>query len=191
VPRLLVVIGSTRPGRVGLPVGQWLVGRARASGDWEVDVADLAEIALPFLDEPEHPRLRRYTKPHTLAWSARVDAADAVVFVIPEYNHGINAATKNAIDFLNQEWALKPVGTVSYGGVSAGTRAAEMLNQVVTTLRMVTVQPAVNIPFVAQFIGDDGAVVPNAVMEAAADAMLAELLRMTPVLATLRRVETP
>jgi NAD(P)H-dependent FMN reductase len=171
-------------------VGQWLVGRARASGDWEVDVADLAEIALPFLDEPEHPRLRRYTKPHTLAWSARVDAADAVVFVIPEYNHGINAATKNAIDFLNQEWALKPVGTVSYGGVSAGTRAAEMLNQVVTTLRMVPVQPAVNIPFVAQFIGDDGAVVPNAIMEASADAMLAELLRMTPALAALRRAET-
>jgi NAD(P)H-dependent FMN reductase len=190
VPRLLVVIGSTRPGRVGLPVAQWLVGRARASGDWDVDVADLAEIALPFLDEPEHPRLRRYTKPHTLAWSARVDAADAVVFVIPEYNHGINAATKNAIDFLNQEWALKPVGTVSYGGVSAGTRAAEMLNQVVTTLRMVTVQPAVNIPFVARFIGDDGAVLPNAVMEAAADAMLAELLRMAPVLTTLRRAET-
>src|SRR5690242_5860222 len=84
--RLLIIIASTRPGRVGLPVGQWFSERAREHGGFEVSVADLAELALPFMDEPNHPRLRLYTHQHTKEWSALVDAADAFVFVSPEYN---------------------------------------------------------------------------------------------------------
>ncbi|NED84458.1 NAD(P)H-dependent oxidoreductase, partial [Streptomyces sp. SID11233] len=70
---------------------------------------------------------------HTKRWSARVESSDAFVFVMPEYNYGYNAEIKNAIDYLCLEWAYKPVGLVSYGGVSAGTRAAQMIKQVVTT----------------------------------------------------------
>ena len=98
MPRLAVIIGSTRPGRAGLPIAQWFVERARAHGGFEVEVADLAEIDLPLLDEPNHPRLRKYTKQHTKDWSARIERADAVVFVTPEYNYGYPAAVKNAID---------------------------------------------------------------------------------------------
>jgi NAD(P)H-dependent FMN reductase len=64
----------------------------------------------------------------------RVDAADAFAFVHPEYNYGMTAPLKNALDFLNEEWRYKPVGLVSYGGVSAGTRASQMIKQVATTL---------------------------------------------------------
>nr|WP_263298826.1 NAD(P)H-dependent oxidoreductase [Leifsonia poae] len=83
MPTLMILIGSVRPGRVGLPVAQWVASVARADGGFDIDLADLAEIALPFMDEPNHPRLRRYTHQHTVDWSARVDAADAFLFVTP------------------------------------------------------------------------------------------------------------
>ena len=74
--------------------------------------------------------------PHTHEWSEQVDAADAFVFVTPEYNHGYPASLKNAIDYLHHEWRYKPVGFVSYGGVAAGTRSVEQLQQVVTAVKL-------------------------------------------------------
>ena len=84
MPKLMIIIGSTRPGRAGLPIGDWFAGHARAHGDFDVDVADLAEIGLPLLDEPHHPRLRQYVHQHTRDWSARVGSADVFVIVTPE-----------------------------------------------------------------------------------------------------------
>ena len=152
MPKLHVILASTRPGRAGEPIADWFVERALAHGAFDVELVDLAEVALPFMDEPNHPRLRRYTQEHTKAWSARVDSADAFVFVTPEYNYGLTAPLKNAIDYLHFEWQHKPVGFVSYGGVAAGTRAVQMLKQVVTTLKMVPIFEAVSIPFHTQFI---------------------------------------
>jgi NAD(P)H-dependent FMN reductase len=177
MPKLTIVIASTRPGRAGLPFAEWFAGRAQAHGGFEVQTADLAKIALPLLDEPNHPRLRQYTQQHTKDWSATVQASDAFVFVTPEYNHGYPATLKNAIDYLHQEWAYKPVGFVSYGGVAAGTRAVQQLKPVVAAVRMLPVVEAVNIPFHTQFIDDDGRVQANNVMEQAASAMLDELIR--------------
>ena len=191
MPNLTVIIGSTRPGRAGLPIAQWFVERAEAHGAFDVVVADLAEIDLPLLDEPNHPRLHQYTHQHTKDWSATVDAADAFVIVTPEYNYGYPAAIKNAIDFLHQEWKHKPLGFVSYGGVAAGTRAVQQLKQVVTTLKMVPLFEAVNIPFHTQFIDEEGRVQANEVMEQAADAMLDELLRTEAALRTLRPERAP
>jgi NAD(P)H-dependent FMN reductase len=185
MPRLAVIVASTRPGRAGLPIAEWFVDRARAHGGFDIEVADLAEIALPFMDEPNHPRLRRYHHQHTKDWSARIDRADAVVMVTPEYNYGYPAALKNAIDYLHDEWRDKPVGFVSYGGVAAGTRAVQQLKQVVTTLRMVPVVESVNIPSFAQFL-DDGRVQANEVMETSADAMIDELARLEGALRPLR-----
>jgi len=186
MPRLGILIGSTRPGRGGLPVAQWFIERARRHGAFELDVMDLLEIGLPFLDEPNHPRLRQYTRQHTKDWSARVEAADAFVFVIPEYNHGFNAPVKNAIDFLHQEWRYKPIGFVSYGGVAAGTRAVQMLKPILAGLKMTPVSEAVLIPGFRQFIDDDDVFGPNEHMEASADAMLGELVRMEAALRPLR-----
>lgn len=105
---------------------------------------------------------------------------------MPEYNYGYNAELKNAIDYLHNEWKYKPVGLVSYGGVSAGTRAAQMIKQVVTTLKMTPVFEAVSIPFVQQFIDDDQRLLPNDVMTSSAKAMLDELVRFTDALRPLR-----
>jgi NAD(P)H-dependent FMN reductase len=183
---LLVVVASTRPGRIGLPVSQWFVEAAKQHGGFQVAVADLAEENLPFLDEPHHPRLRNYLHDHTKQWSAKVDAADAIVFVIPEYNYALGAPLKNALDYLHQEWNYKAAGVVSYGGISAGTRAVMSLNSVMFPLKMFLVPEGVNIPFVRTFLGDDGEIKPNEVMSGAAKAMLDELGRVAEALKPLR-----
>ncbi|MEW2330059.1 NADPH-dependent FMN reductase [Micromonospora chersina] len=184
---LQIIIASTRPGRLGLPVAEWINTVAVKHGGFDqVELVDLAEWNLPFMDEPNHPRLRRYEHQHTRDWSATIDRADAFLIVMPEYNFGYTAPLKNAIDYLAHEWAYKPVGLVSYGGVSAGTRAAQMIKQVLTTLKMTPIPEAVHIPFVAQFIDDDGSLRPNETMDAGAEAMLDELVRWTSALAPLR-----
>ncbi len=186
MPKLHVILASTRPGRAGEPIADWFVERAIAHGVFDVELVDLAEVALPFMDEPNHPRLRRYTHEHTKAWSALVDSADAFVFVTPEYNYGLTAPLKNAIDYLHFEWQHKPVGFVSYGGVAAGTRAVQMLKQVVTTLKMLPLFEAVNIPFHTRFIDDEGALEANDTMVNAAAAMLDELVLTEAMLAPRR-----
>ena len=185
-PTLLIVIASTRPVRAGLPIAEWFEQRAVAHGGFEVEVADLAAIDLPLMNEPKHPRRREYEHQHTKDWSARVEAADAFVFVHPEYNHGITAPLKNALDYLSQEWAYKPLGLVSYGSVSAGTRAAQMIKQVAVYLKLFTVAEAVSIPFVSRRIGDDGAFEPDEMTEKAADGMLTEMVRLEGALRSLR-----
>jgi NAD(P)H-dependent FMN reductase len=109
------------------------------------------------------------------------------VFVTPEYNHGYPASLKNAIDYLHHEWRYKPVGFVSYGGVAAGTRSVEQLQQVVTAVRLQPLIEQVNLPFYQQFIDDDdGEVRANEVMETAAQAMLDQLVRTEALLRGLR-----
>lgn len=185
MPKLLVVIASTRPGRVGLPVGRWFEQVARDHGGFEVEVADLAEIRLPFLDEPHHPRLRRYEHAHTQAWSRVVESADGFVFVMPEYNYGYTAPLKNALDYLHQEWNHKPVGLVSYGGIAAGTRAQQLLKPVLGALRMVVAGESVMIPFVGQHV-EGGVFHATESIDRSAHAMLDELVRLSGALAPLR-----
>jgi NAD(P)H-dependent FMN reductase len=182
----MIVIASTRPGRGGEPVARWFIERATEHGGFDLTVVDLAKFHLPLLDEPNHPRLRKYTNRHTHEWSEKVDAADAFVFVTPEYNHGYPASLKNAIDYLHHEWRHKPVGFVSYGGVAAGTRSVEQLQQVVAAVKMTPLFEQVNIPFYQQFLDDDGIVQANEVMEQAAEAMLDQLVRLEAVLRPLR-----
>jgi NAD(P)H-dependent FMN reductase len=121
--------------------GNWFVENARAHGKFEVSFVDLKEVNLPPMDEPEHPRFQKYTHDHTKAWSATVAAADAFVFVTPEYNFSTAPALQNALDYVYKEWNYKPVGFVSYGGISGGLRSVQMTKQMVTTLKMVPLVP--------------------------------------------------
>lgn len=185
---LQIIVASTRPGRIGPTVAEWVGTAAREhAGFEEIDLVDLAEVDLPMMNEPHHPRLRDYVHQHTKDWSARVDAADAFVFVMPEYNYGYSAPLKNAIDYLHSEWAYKPVGLVSYGGVSAGTRAAQMIKQVVTTLKMVPLFEAVTIPFVHSLVDEEDRLEPTGVIVTAAKEMFDELSRVSDALRPLRQ----
>lgn len=187
-PRLMVVVASTRPGRVGRTIGDWFIQLAREDGRFEIDEVDLAELNLPFMDEPYHPRLRQYTHQHTKEWSARVDAADAVVFVMPEYNYGFTAPLKNALDYLHLEWAYKPVGFVSYGGIAGGTRAVQLLKPVLSALKMFPVAEIVNIAWVAKYI-QDGVFHGDEGQSAAAHAMLDELYSLSEVFQPKREAQ--
>ena len=190
MPQLQVVIASTRPGRAGLPIGQWAAEAAAKHGGFDVELVDLEEMRLPLLDEPHHPRMGQYTKDHTLRWSEKVSAADAFVFVTPEYNYGPPPALLNAVNFLYAEWAYKPAAFVSYGGVAAGLRSVQVLKQVLTTLRMVPIPEGVAIPFVFEHLSPTG-LTPPPPAAAAVGPMLDELLRWTNALQDLRNSPPP
>ena len=178
-PVLQVIIGATRPGRIGPTIAEWFSAIAERHGGFDIELVDLAEVALPLLDEPENPaRGGTYHHDHSKAWSETVKRADAFVFVVPEYNNGYNAATKNAIDYLYHEWRDKAVGIVSYGGnVGAGTRAAQALKQVFLAVKAMPVHEAVNIPFVYTMLDEQGRFRGNEILDGAASMMLDELVR--------------
>ena len=184
---LQIVIVSTREQRQGPAVARWFQTQAKKHAGFELELIDLAEVNLPLLDEPHHPRLANYVHEHTKRWSAIVSRADAFVFVTPEYNYGSPPSLVNALDYLLREWAYKPVGFVSYGGISGGTRSVQMTKQIVTSLRMMPMVEAVNIPMFTQYIDrHTHEFTPTEVQEKAAAAMLDELARWAAALRPLR-----
>jgi NAD(P)H-dependent FMN reductase len=189
--RIMVVVGSVRPGRIGLPIAEWVRDALAAEEGVEIDFVDLAELALPLMDEPNHPRLHDYQHQHTKDWSARVDAADAFVFVTPEYNHSFSPALKNALDYLNNEWFRKPVAFVSYGGVSGGTRGVVALKPAVAGLGLVPAALAVEIPFAARQLDDEGQFQPNEQQGKNLAAIATELIALTTALAPLQKRHAP
>jgi NAD(P)H-dependent FMN reductase len=185
----MIVVGSVREGRIGLPIAQWVRAEAEKTGDFEIDFVDLRELGLPFMDEPNHPRLGKYTKQHTRDWSARVAAAEAFLFVTPEYNWSFSPALKNAIDYLSNEWWRKACGFVSYGGVSAGSRGATALIPVLVGVGMVRVGANVELNFAGQQI-TDGVFYPGEKESAILAKELAELQTLAGALVPLRELLT-
>ncbi|CAM5612271.1 NAD(P)H-dependent oxidoreductase [Streptomyces narbonensis] len=138
--KLAVIIGSVRGGRFGPTVANWFVEQAKKSGEFTVDLIDLVDFPLPmempaFGEEPDAA-----TKAVSDRLSARLHDADAFAVVTPEYNHTVGPSLKNAIDWYFEEWSLKPVGLVSYGGMGGGLRAAEHLRQIFAEVHATTVR---------------------------------------------------
>jgi NAD(P)H-dependent FMN reductase len=184
---LKIILASTRPGRKGPAIAAWIYDLAGKRSTFSTELLDLAEINLPFFDEPKHPRFKEYTHEHTMKWSKVIDAADAFILVTAEYNYGYPAVLKNALDFLSQEWAYKPAGFVSYGGVAAGTRAVQQLKQVVTALNMMPIPVAVHIPFFTKYIAADGKFNPDEHLVKSAGLMFDELEKWTKALIVLQQ----
>jgi len=185
-PQLHIIVCSTRPGRVGPSVARWAEQAALANGKFTPQLVDLAAFKLPVFDEPEHPRLQKYHHAHTKAWSASVHAADAFVFVLPEYNFAPPASLVNAMNYLVREWQYKPAAFVSYGGVSGGLRAVQLTKQMLTTLKVVPMLEAVAIPNVAQHLDAGQAFVPTEAHASAAGLMFDELYRWAVAIKPLR-----
>jgi NAD(P)H-dependent FMN reductase len=184
-PKLHVIVVSTRPGRGGIAVGRWAHEQASRQGAFETTLVDLAEMNLPLYDEPNHPRLRKYTHQHTKNWSAIVEAADAYVVVTPEYNYGMPPSLLNAFEYVYHEWAYKPLGFISYGGISGGIRSVQMAKLVATTLHMMPIPEGVPIPFYTHHV-KDGIFEGTDVHLKSLNDMLAELARWTAALAPMR-----
>ncbi len=184
--KLKIITSTTREGRHGIAIEKWITQFAKSNTDFEVELLDLAVINLPFMNEPNHPRMQKYQHEHTKAWSVKINEADAYLIVLAEYNYGFPAPIKNAIDYLFNEWMHKPVAFVSYGGVSGGLRSTQMLKQVVTTLSMMPISAQVNIPFFAKLINEDGIFQANEVIVKSAEHTLAELQKWSMALKNMR-----
>ena len=183
--KLNIIIGSTRPGRVGPVIAQWLKEAADKHGKFAVELVDLADFDLPLLDEAAHPATRRYANEPTKRWSASVASADAFLFVTPEYDYFAPAALVNAVQVLLHEWLYKPAGVLSYGGVSGGLRSAQVLRQLLSNVNVHALPQVVPVHSFSQFI-DNGVFNPNEQIRGGVNAMLDELHKWARALRSLR-----
>jgi NAD(P)H-dependent FMN reductase len=186
MPKLEVILTSTREQRQGPAVASWFMERATEHGKFELSLIDLYEVGLPLLDEPNHPAKRQYQHEHTKRWSAIVAAADAYVFVVPEYNHGMPPSLLNALDYVWHEWCYKPAGFVGYGGISGGLRSIEFAKPLLTAVNVMPIPESVSLPFFTHQIGADGKFEPGDGPRAKATGMLDALLRWSNALAAMR-----
>jgi NAD(P)H-dependent FMN reductase len=162
MPKLQVIVGSTRPTRAADRVVPWVVARAESHGAFDVEVLDLREWPLPFFQEHmgtigdiSDPT---YSEPIVRRWNRKIAEGDAYLIVTAEYNHSVPGQLKNAIDSVFVSFGLrnKPIGFVGYsGGIAAGTRAVEHLALIAVEAEAVPLRNSVLIPFVTDAFDQD------------------------------------
>ncbi len=148
--RIAVIIGSTRPGRIGEGVAKWVMESAKKRGDAEFELLDIRDYNLPLLDEPLPTGMGQYAHEHTKTWAKKIAEYDGYIFVTPEYNHAPPASLKNALDFVGPEWANKAAAIVSYGSIG-GVRAAEQLRQIFGQLQLADIRENVMLSLFTDF----------------------------------------
>lgn len=182
--KIAIILGSTRPGRNGEAVANWVHGISGKRTDAKYELVDIREFNLPMLDEPIPPSMGQYSQAHTKAWAARIAPFDAFVFVTPEYNHGPSGALKNAIDYLYAEWNNKAAGFVSYGS-AGGARGVEQLRLILAELQIATVRSQVMLSLASDFENYEK-FVPRDHQEAALHATLDQIVAWGGALKNLR-----
>lgn len=185
--KLKIITSTVRPGRKGPLIAQWVTEQAMNSNTFEVEFLDLGEIKLPLMDEPAHPAMKQYEHEHSKTWSAKIDEADAFIFVVAEYNNSYPAPLRNALEYLVQEWAYKPAGLVSYSaGAFAGVRSIGHLRSDLAYLKIVPITEMVSIPQLNDFIAEDSTFSPNEFIAKSMDKMLKELNRWAKGMKSIR-----
>jgi NAD(P)H-dependent FMN reductase len=179
-----IIIGSTRPGRVGDQVATWVYDHAVQRGDADYELVDLAEFKLPHLDEAIPASRGQYENEHTRAWADKIASFDGFVFVTPEYNHSTSGALKNAIDFIYGEWNNKAAALVSYG-VHGGVRAAEHLRLVLAEVQIADVRQQVAFSLVTDF-ENFSVLAPTGMQEAQLATQLDQLASWSTALQSVR-----
>ncbi|YAL84491.1 NADPH-dependent FMN reductase [Dermacoccaceae bacterium W4C1] len=182
-----IIVGSTRTGRLGSGVGEWVTAQAdaRADSGVEYELIELDTFDLPLLTEPTVPGAagRQYETPQTREWGAKIDSLDGLVWVTPEYNHGVPAALKNAFDVLYPEWNNKAIAFVSYGA-DGGVRAVEHWRTIVVNALMVDVRAQVALSLFTEW--PEGKFTPAERRTGELNTLLDQLVAMTGALSTLR-----
>ena len=192
--KIAIIIGSTRPSRRTAVTADWVAQVAArhvavARGEAIFETVDLADYALPILDEPLPALFGDYRHPHTIRWAQTIGSFDGFVFVTPEYNHSVPGALKNAIDFLYAEWNNKAAGFVSHG-VHGGTRAVEHLRLTMTELQAANVRTQVVLSAFTDFEITDpaepGVITPGPHQEPTLHELLDEVIAWSGALKPLR-----
>ena len=148
--KIAVILGSTRPGRNGKPVADWVLEKASTRTGAKYELVDLADYPLPHLDEAMPPAYGQYATDHTNDWAATIASYDGFIFVSPEYNHSTSGVLKNAIDYLYAEWNNKAAAYVSYGSLG-GARAIEHLRAISSELQLAHVRQQVSLSLFTDF----------------------------------------
>lgn len=178
-----IILGSTRPGRVGEAVAKWVFEQSKSRSDAEFELVDIKDYNLPILDEPVPAAAQQYTKEHTKKWAAKIAEFDGFLFVTPEYNHSTSAALKNAIDYLFLEWNNKAAGFVSYGSIG-GARAVEALRPIMAQLKIADVREQVMLSLFDDF--KDGVFKPNPRHEKTVQTVFDQVISWSTALKTIR-----
>jgi NAD(P)H-dependent FMN reductase len=180
-----IILGSTRPGRVGAQVGAWVHQIASQRTDAQFELVDILDYHLPHMDEPVPPAMDQYSRPHTLVWAEKIASYDGFIIVTPEYNHLPSGALTDALDFLNKEWNNKAVGFVSYG-VWGGANAVQHLRALVAQLQMASVKSQLTLYLGTDF--ENGSVFkPTARHEQNLTSVLEQTVTWSNALAPLRQ----
>ncbi|HSX05931.1 MAG TPA: NAD(P)H-dependent oxidoreductase [Candidatus Saccharimonadales bacterium] len=139
--KIAVIIGSTREGRSTDKLAKWVAAEAAKEND--VELLDLRDYPMPFLDEAISPRYNpnRTPAPEVQKWLDKIAEFDGYVFVTPEYNRSTSAVLKNAIDVLAHEIDDKPVALVGHG-TSGGAQAIASLRMALPGVGAVTIPQA-------------------------------------------------
>jgi NAD(P)H-dependent FMN reductase len=186
-----VIIGSTRQGRFSEKPAQWIFQQLKKRDDLEARLLDLRDYPMPFFDQavpPATPGRAPYENEVVKKWTAAIAASDGFIFVTPEYNHGMSAVLKNAIDWVYPEWNRKAAAFVSYGSVM-GARSVEHLREVMIEIQIAPIRSSVHIPvatLMAHFKGED----VNkglAELDKVANTMIDDLLWWTTTLKVARK----
>lgn len=176
---------STREGRKGFPITEWVYGEAKKIAEFQTNPVDLRDLNLPIMAEPNHPKLGQYTHDYTKDWSKMVNETDVFIFVHPEYNYSIPPVLSNAFGHLFHEWSYKPVAFVGYGGISGGIRAMQQLKQLTTAPMMMPFE-GVQIPFFANQINEKGVFTPTDGQQRQLEAAFDELIFLDKGMRVLR-----
>jgi NAD(P)H-dependent FMN reductase len=182
--RIAILVGSTRPGRNGTAVAEWVHQHAKSRPGAEYELVDIADFHLPVLDEPVPASMAMYSKDHTKSFAGVIDGFDGFVFVTPEYNHATSGALKNAIDYVYGEWNNKAAGFVSYGS-AGGVRAVENLRLIASELQLAHVRAQVAFSLATDF-ENYSVFTPAASHEATLATMLDQLESWTRALEGVR-----
>src|SRR5208282_1840956 len=143
-PRIAIILSTARAARFGHKAGQWLFDIAKQRTDMEFDLVDLRDHPLPFFDEIASNAWVPTQNAEGVRWQKKVAEYDGYIFVTAEYNHGVPAVLKNALDYAYPEWNRKAAACVGYGAVG-GARAVEQLRQVFVELQLAPTRTGVNI----------------------------------------------
>ena len=182
--KLAVILGSTRPGRKGAAVADWVLAKAKERTRADYELIDLLDYPLPHLDEAVPASRGAYAGEHTKAWAAKIAEYDGYVFVTPEYNHSTSGVLKNAIDYLYAEWNNKAAAFVSYGSLG-GTRAIEHLRGIASELQIAHVRQQLSFSLFTDF-ENFSVFKPADLHDAAASTLFDQLEAWTVALKTVR-----
>lgn len=153
-----LIIGSTRQNRLGAQVAEWVKKHAEEHEGISVEVIDLKQENLPFLDAPIPPAYAPVDTPEAKAWAEKIGRGDGYIFLTPEYNRSIPASLKNALDYLVTEWKDKPAVVVSYGYIDGGQSAANHLYDVLSWLKLATAESSVHLKLSQEIMTEDGSI---------------------------------